>query len=137
MKDNFTYCESAGHKVAREAVAKICSHMGNVTSEDIIMTSGCNMAIEMCAKSLANIGDNILIPKPCFPYAMLIKQAGIEVKYYNLDYNRDWEINIEHLESLIDSRTRAILVNSPGNLCGISSKFKNIQFNFSFSRKCF
>lgn len=93
--------------------------MGNVSSEDIIMTSGCNMAIEMCAKALADIGDNILIPKPCFPYSMLIKQAGIDVKYYDLDCNRDWEINLEHLEGLIDSRTRAILVNSPGNPCGI------------------
>lgn len=35
-----------------------------------------------------------------------------------MDPSRDWEIDLKHMESLIDSRTRAILVNHPGNPCG-------------------
>lgn len=43
---------------------------------------------------------------------------GIVTKNYNLDPMNDWEIDLKHLESLIDDNTRAILVNNPGNPCG-------------------
>ena len=31
---------------------------------------------------------------------------------------RSWEVDIDHLESLVDDRTRAIVVNNPSNPCG-------------------
>ncbi len=30
----------------------------------------------------------------------------------------NWQVDLTHLESLIDSRTRAVLVNNPSNPCG-------------------
>lgn len=118
QKDTFMYYENPGLKVAREAVVSLCSHLEGISSDDILLTSGGTMAIEMSVRVLADPGDNILIPRPCYVYPPLIKQYRIDVKHYDLDINRDWEINLEHLESLIDSRTRAILVNNPGNPCG-------------------
>jgi tyrosine aminotransferase len=44
--------------------------------------------------------------------------SGIEVQYYNLDPERKFFIDLEHLESLINERTKAILVNNVGNPCG-------------------
>lgn len=41
----------------------------------------------------------------------------ISFKLY-IQPERSWEIDIDHLESLIDDRTRAILVNNPSNPCG-------------------
>ncbi len=32
--------------------------------------------------------------------------------------DREWEVNLKHLSSLVDGRTRAILVNNPSNPCG-------------------
>lgn len=31
---------------------------------------------------------------------------------------RSWEVDIDHLESQIDEKTRAIVVNNPSNPCG-------------------
>lgn len=42
----------------------------------------------------------------------------IETKQYNLDPSKDWDIDLKHMESLIDDRTKAILINNPGNPCG-------------------
>ena len=32
--------------------------------------------------------------------------------------DRSWEVDLDHLESLIDDRTKAIVVNNPSNPCG-------------------
>lgn len=67
-KDLFSYDESAGVKEAREAVVKYSYRISNLCHKDIILTSGCSMAIETCMKVLANQGDNILIPRPGWNY---------------------------------------------------------------------
>jgi tyrosine aminotransferase len=43
---------------------------------------------------------------------------GIETREYNLLPNQDWEVDLDHMESLIDENTAAIIVNSPSNPCG-------------------
>lgn len=43
---------------------------------------------------------------------------NIETRYYNLDPNNNWNIDLKHMESVIDNKTKAILINSPGNPCG-------------------
>lgn len=43
---------------------------------------------------------------------------NIEGKFYDLDPNDDWQIDLKHLESLINDKTRAIVINNPGNPCG-------------------
>lgn len=47
-----------------------------------------------------------------------ISGSGIEAQFYNLDPNCEWSIDLDQMESLINEKTRAILVNSPGNPCG-------------------
>ena len=32
--------------------------------------------------------------------------------------NEQWQADLNHLESLIDDRTRAVLINNPSNPCG-------------------
>ena len=66
--DLFSYDESAGEIEARKAIAKYSYHRGNLCHKDIILTSGCSMAIESCIQVLANPADNILIPRPGWNY---------------------------------------------------------------------
>jgi tyrosine aminotransferase len=42
----------------------------------------------------------------------------IETKAYNLDPDKFWNVDLQHMESLIDDKTKAIIVNNPGNPCG-------------------
>lgn len=116
--DTFTYFESAGSRDARQAVADYSRHMGKVTLDDVFLASGCSMAIEFCFVSLANRGENILIPNPAWNYITWLSGPGIEPRCYNLDPSKGWNVDLKHMESLINEKTKAILVNNPGNPCG-------------------
>ncbi|CRK96860.1 CLUMA_CG009926, isoform A [Clunio marinus] len=116
--DKFPYNVGKGKLEAREAIVEYAKNQGDITPDDILLASGCSHAIEMCILSLASPGENILIPLPCYNYKKWTDGMGIETKGYNLNPLKSWDIDLEHLESLIDEKTRAIVVNSPGNPCG-------------------
>lgn len=116
--DSFLYNPGPGRIEARRAVAEYSRQRGPIDPDDVILSSGCNHALEMCMLTLAAPGENILVPRPCFCYPSLTDGLNIETKAYNLDPDNDWNIDLKHLESQIDTKTRAILVNTPGNPCG-------------------
>ncbi|KAK2164060.1 hypothetical protein LSH36_69g02015 [Paralvinella palmiformis] len=108
------YAPSTGYEYAREA--------------DVIFTSGCSGALDLAIIVLANPGQNILIPQPEFSlYKTLAESLGIVVKHYNLLPERIWEADLDHLESLIDDNTAAIIVNNPSNPCGSVYSKNHIQ----------
>ena len=90
----------------------------------------------MCIDSIANKGDNVLVPRPGFSlYVTLCQSLGIEVRFYDLlvssrvaldasypllplQPEKQWEVDLCHLESSIDAQTRAIIINNPSNPCG-------------------
>ncbi|CAM6002615.1 unnamed protein product, partial [Sphagnum balticum] len=115
------YTPSYGTEIARSAIARYCSRPDNLVYKfnDIILTNGCSHAIDLCITVLANPGQNILIPKPGFSiYKTLSGTLGIDVKYYSLLDEQNWEIDLNELESLIDEQTVAIIVCNPSNPCG-------------------
>ena len=42
-----------------------------------------------------------------------------KARYYNLLPEQNWEIDLVQLDSLIDEKTRAIVINNPSNPCSI------------------
>jgi len=111
------YAHSAGYPSVRASVAK---KLGcGLTEGDIVMASGGSGALEMIVNVLTDVGDNMLIPSPGFSlYQTLLNHRGAEARYYKLLPEKGWEIDLELMESLIDSRTVAILLNNPSNPCG-------------------
>jgi len=117
---NNGYGPSTGFVSSREAVAEHVSVPGGeVTANDIILCSGCSCALDIAISTIANAGQNILVPRPGFPlYTTLSAGLEIETREYNLLPDNDWEVDLLHMESLIDEKTAAIVVNSPSNPCG-------------------
>jgi tyrosine aminotransferase len=90
--------------------------------------SRCSGALEIAIGALCNPGDNILIPAPGFSlYNTICENKGIEVRFYPLLPERDWEIDLITLERLIDERTVAVLVNNPSNPCGSVYSREHLQ----------
>uniref|UniRef100_A0A915PUD9 Tyrosine aminotransferase n=1 Tax=Setaria digitata TaxID=48799 RepID=A0A915PUD9_9BILA len=115
------YGPAIGIPEAREAIAQYFTHPdAPITADSVLLTSGCSHAIEMAIQALANPGDNILTPAPGFPlYSTLIKSSNIESRYYQFDVLNGSQLDPVQLKSLIDSRTRAIIINNPPNPTGI------------------
>jgi tyrosine aminotransferase len=114
------YGPSVGLVSAREAIAELCSFENiTINANDVIITSGCSDALNLCIGSLCDEGQNIILPMPGFSlYETLASSKGIDCKFYRLDSSKQWEADVEHLESLIDSNTACIVVNNPSNPCG-------------------
>ncbi|KAI8974440.1 tyrosine aminotransferase [Pilobolus umbonatus] len=114
------YPPADGSLQARKAVADYLYHSkAPLSPDDVILTNGCSGALEMCVNVLCDQGTNILIPRPGFClYESIAATRFVEVKYYNLIPERNWEVDLEQMESLIDGKSSAILVNNPSNPCG-------------------
>ncbi|XP_028392037.1 tyrosine aminotransferase-like [Dendronephthya gigantea] len=114
------YRPGHGTPVAREAVAKYFSTPEyTVNSEDVMLASGCSGAIELAIDVLADAGDNVLIPQPGFSlYDCLCGSKGIEIRHYRLIPEKCWEADLEAMTSLINEKTKCIVVINPSNPCG-------------------
>ncbi|KAI8637391.1 tyrosine aminotransferase [Parasitella parasitica] len=114
------YPPADGTLAARTAVAQVNNDpTAPLTADDVILANGCSGALEMCINVLCNDGQNILLPRPGFSlYASVAATRFVEPRYYDLVPENNWEADLLQMESLIDDKTSAILVNNPSNPCG-------------------
>jgi len=114
------YPPSTGLEEARKAVARKYT-MPNcpVTEHDVYLASGCSDALNIAIASIVNPGDNILLPVPGFSlYRTICGRYNLTPRFYRLNPESGWEIDLPYLEKQINSETKAILINNPSNPCG-------------------
>jgi tyrosine aminotransferase len=92
-----------------------------VSSDNVVVASGCSGTLELVLTALLDEDSILLVPKPGFPlYQVICESHGASVAHYELDPDRQWECNLEHMEELILSydRVRGIVINNPSNPTG-------------------
>lgn len=112
--------DSKGQRSAREAVAAY--YPGSIPGDEdrIILTPGTSQSYWYVFTLLANAGDEIIVPRPCYPlFEYIAKLCKIRLAYYDLEV-RDgrWQLNTESLSRAITPRTRGIVLISPHNPTG-------------------
>lgn len=121
LRDGFThYTPNKGILELREAITKKLKVENNIKTDpdDIIVTVGASEALYMCAQALIEKGDKVLIPDPGFlSYDACVKLAEGESIPVPLE-KKDFRMNPETIESLLDKDTKAIILNSPSNPTG-------------------
>ncbi len=121
MRDGHNgYLPSAGIQSAREAVAADYTNRGVPVSPDrVLITTGTSEGIELALNALVDEGDDVLVPSPTYPlYTAILAKIGARPRYYRADPNRDWLPDLEHLRTLVTSRTRVLVVIDPNNPTG-------------------
>jgi aspartate/methionine/tyrosine aminotransferase len=87
-------------------------------SPGLIVTSGTSGALWLAFMSLINPGDEVIIPDPYFVlYPHLATATG--AKAVRCDTYPDFRLTAARVEPLITARTKAVLLNSPGNPSGV------------------
>ncbi len=121
MRDGHnTYGPSAGIPAAREAVAAEYTRNGfPVTPGRVFITAGTSEGIELTLGAAINAGDEVLVPMPTYPlYTAVLAKLDAHAKFYRLDPSKGWMPDLDHLESLVTSGTRAMVVIDPNNPTG-------------------
>jgi len=122
MKKGYNqYAPMTGIKPLREAICqKIESAYGAVyhPEKEVNITSGATQAIYTAIAAVVNPGDEVILFTPAFDtYAPAVEIHGAKSVCSKLrapDYSIDWN----EVSSLINSRTRMIIINSPNNPTG-------------------
>ena len=124
------YPDFSGLPSSRRFLAEFYSSRGNfpLTESDIFITHGVSLALWLAISSLADRGDNILLPEIgfCFP-EIICNSNCIKVKKYGLLLEKNSEIDLKDLETKIDEKTKAILINNPSNPLGSVFSRKHIE----------
>lgn len=105
---------------AREAVAADYARRGIAAAPDrLVLTASSSDAYSLLFKTLADPGDDVLVPRPSYPlFDYLTRLDGIAARPYTLEYHGRWSIDFDSVESALTPRTRAILIVSPNNPTG-------------------
>lgn len=121
LRDKFTgYAHSSGLPEARQAVAGYATALGTVTSpSDVLITAGASEAADLVLTALLEEGEEVLLPAPGYPlYPAILSKLGAAARYYQLDARQGWLPSPEEIESLINERTRALVLINPNNPTG-------------------
>lgn len=123
------YAPSYGLLETRGAVAEYVSSglPYKLTSNDVYLTVGCSQAIQVCMQVLATKGSNILLPRPGFPvYETACGYNGIEIRFYDLIPENNWEVDLDQVEALADDKTVAMVIINPSNPCGAVFSYEHL-----------
>jgi len=119
--DVLAYTRSEGSEAYREKIANYYSkHQINVTSKDIIVTTGGSEALLFAFGSVMDVDDEIIIPEPFYAnYNGFSTASGVNIVPVISQIEDNFALPpIEEFEKLITPKTKAILICNPGNPTG-------------------
>ena len=111
------YGPTKGMSELRESIAD-CLHKyrSDVTMDNVMVTAGATQGLLVSAMTLYDHGDEILIPDPGFVlYSPHTIMCGAFPVRYSLKQENEFVPQTDEIMELINSRTKAIILNSPNN----------------------
>jgi aspartate aminotransferase len=122
LRKGFThYGPSAGMMELRQVIAQHVSETRrvNVTPDEVVVVPGGKPIIFFSILALAEDGDEIIYPNPGFPiYESMINYVGAKAVPIRLREELEFRLDVDELASLINDRTKLLILNSPQNPTG-------------------
>jgi aspartate aminotransferase len=115
------YGPSAGLPELRKAIADEVSQSRGVRvqPEEVVVVPGGKPIIFFSILALIEEGDEVIYPNPGFPiYESMINYVGGHGVPIRLREERDFRLDIDELTTLINDRTKLLIINSPHNPTG-------------------
>lgn len=115
------YTPAAGLPHVRETIAAYVAETRRipVTSDSVVVVPGGKPVIFYAILALVNAGDEVVYPNPGFPtYESMIDFVGARPVPMPLREEKGFSFDPDEFASLINQRTKLIILNSPGNPTG-------------------
>ena len=115
------YTPNTGISSLRSAVAERVNDRNGLALDEsnVCITSGAVMGLYLALMAILEQGDEVLVPDPGWPnYHSAVSMAGGRSVAYPLRPEAGYQLRVEDLESVVTPRTRAIMINFPGNPTG-------------------
>ncbi len=115
------YSPSLGIESVRKAVADSLNRRFDMDYEfkHIFMTSGAAGAIAHAVRAVTKPGDEVITFAPFFPeYMPYINTCGAQLRVVPAN-TKDFQINFEKFEEMLNENVMAVLINTPNNPSGI------------------
>lgn len=123
------YTVAAGDPKVRGTLAlSINERFGTAFSmENLFLTCGAAASITICFKALAEEGDEFITFAPYFPeYKCFVESVGCELKVVPANVET-FQIHFEKFEQMLNTHTKAVIINSPNNPSGAVYSEETIQ----------
>ncbi|GAA0178141.1 pyridoxal phosphate-dependent aminotransferase [Clostridium sediminicola] len=123
------YMSNAGFVDVRQKLANKLSEESGVelSHENVVMTVGAAGALNVTLKSILNPQEEVILFSPYFvEYGTYIDNVGGKAVVISTD-KKTFEPDLEILEKSINSKTKAIIINSPNNPTGVIYKEEKLK----------
>ncbi len=112
-RGEYKYINAAGDKELIRAIA--LKH--NIEEDNILITNGSSEGVFISLLALINEGEEVILFNPVYPqYEPVISFVKGVVKF--IDYDENFEPNIDDFKNKISTKTKVIIINSPSNPSG-------------------
>jgi aspartate/methionine/tyrosine aminotransferase len=115
------YAPFAGIPALREAIAADVTARKGFAADpsQVFVTVGGTGVMLYAILGLVDPGDEVLVPDPGYPiYESLTRFVGATPVPVPIRMANDFRLDVEELASLVTSRTRVLVINSPANPTG-------------------
>jgi len=115
------YCPPMGIPILREAIAEEVSRTRGikVNPSQVAVTPGGKPIILFAILACTNPGDEVIYPNPGFPiYESVINLFGAKPIPIPLREENEFRVDLDELKSLVNTRTRLLILNSAHNPTG-------------------
>lgn len=115
------YSPLAGEYALREAIAEhACSlYQGGVEADDVVICNGAQGALFSTFLCLTEAGDEVIVFEPYYaPYPAVVTASGAKMVSVVLDKEAGYPLDLDKIKDAVTSKTKAVLINSPGNPSG-------------------
>jgi aspartate/methionine/tyrosine aminotransferase len=132
------YTDICGLPKLRESLAADINgfYGATVKPEQVMITAGCNQAFCLAMMSLAQAGEEIVMPAPFyFNYEMWLQMLGIRLKPLSFRPDAGGEPDLAEAERAIGPKTKAIVLVSPNNPTGAIYKPATLRAFVALARR--
>ena len=115
------YAPIPGEPTARAAIAAHASKLygGIIDAQQVVVFAGAQPALFATFLCLAGPSDEVIVLEPSYAtYPAVVTAGGAKMVTVVLDKDDGYALDLDKIKAAITPRTKAILVNSPGNPSG-------------------